>query len=177
MSPEGLLIRAWFTNKVKLNQNELGHKLGNEIRANWLELKFKLIIIDLTLFMNRAQAPYSPMCPESYSPMCPESLLARLPYILVSPESLFIRSLVYISSWARLRWPLSKQIKSSCLLPQNVSFIHGHSQQRPLSPSVRSNQRPIETRQCPPEGAPPAGGATVVKTKWHTDCFSQTIIW
>ena len=27
---------------------------ANEIRANWLELKFKLIIIDLTLFVNRA---------------------------------------------------------------------------------------------------------------------------
>ena len=28
---------------------------ANEIRANWLELKFKLIIIDLTLFVNQAQ--------------------------------------------------------------------------------------------------------------------------
>ena len=26
-----------------------------EIRANWLELKFKLIIIDLTLFVNRGE--------------------------------------------------------------------------------------------------------------------------
>ena len=29
---------------------------ANEIRANWLELNFKLIIIDLTLLVNRAQA-------------------------------------------------------------------------------------------------------------------------
>ena len=28
---------------------------ANEIRANWLEIQFKLIIIDLTLFVNRAQ--------------------------------------------------------------------------------------------------------------------------
>ena len=28
---------------------------ANEIRVNWLELKFKLIIINLTLFVNRAQ--------------------------------------------------------------------------------------------------------------------------
>ena len=28
---------------------------ANEIRANWFNVKFKLIIIDLTLFVNRAQ--------------------------------------------------------------------------------------------------------------------------
>ena len=28
---------------------------ANEIQANWIELKFKLIVIDLTLFVNRDQ--------------------------------------------------------------------------------------------------------------------------
>ena len=35
--------------------NEMSFAPSNEIQANWFKLKFKLIIIDLTLLVNRAQ--------------------------------------------------------------------------------------------------------------------------
>ena len=36
----------------------LGTNSANEIQDNWLEQKFKFIIIDLTLFVNGAQVQY-----------------------------------------------------------------------------------------------------------------------
>ena len=46
----------------QLIRNELGDNSANEFRANWLELKFQLIIIGLTLFVNRAQNFPFPIC-------------------------------------------------------------------------------------------------------------------
>ena len=56
-----LTNNSWtqFTNKVKLNKNELGDKFSQWNRANWLELKVKLVIIDLTLTLVVNQTPVS----------------------------------------------------------------------------------------------------------------------